>query len=60
MKDIPLTYEGKAIHNVNNCLPAVLASYLFRDITIEDIRSALAFIYSISSTNTGKIKFFPF
>ena len=28
VKDIPLTFEGKAIHNINNCLPAVLATYL--------------------------------
>ena len=34
VKDIPLTYEGKAVHNIANCLPAVLATYLFRDITI--------------------------
>ena len=46
VKDIPLTYEGKAIHNINNCLPAVLATYLFRDITIEDIRTGLANICS--------------
>ena len=39
VKDIPLTFEGKAIHNIQNCLPAVLATYLFRDITIEDIRT---------------------
>src|ERR1044072_4461812 len=38
VKDIPLTYEGKAVHNVANCLPSVLAAYLFRDITIGDIR----------------------
>ena len=41
VKDIPLTYEGKAVHNIANCLPAVMATYLYRDITIEDIRSAL-------------------
>src|SRR5690606_14387303 len=34
VKEIPVTYEGKAIHNIMNCLPAVLATYLFRDITI--------------------------
>jgi cyanophycin synthetase len=42
VKDIPITFEGKALHNIQNCLPSVLATYLFRDITIEDIRSALS------------------
>ena len=60
VKDIPLTYEGKAIHNVNNCLPAILASYLFRDITIEDIRSALASFVPSSSQTPGRLNFFHF
>ena len=50
VKNIPLTFEGKAIHNIQNCLPAVLATYLFRDITIEDIRTGLADIYAIVQT----------
>ncbi|TXT28955.1 MAG: cyanophycin synthetase [Chitinophagaceae bacterium] len=28
VKDIPITFEGKAIHNIANCLPSVMATYL--------------------------------
>ncbi len=60
VKDIPLTYEGKAMHNINNCLPAVLATYLFRDITIEDIRSALTSFVPSSTQTPGRLNFFHF
>jgi cyanophycin synthetase len=60
VKSIPLTYEGKAIHNINNCLPAVLASYLFRDITIEDIRSGLQTFIPSESLTPGRLNFFHF
>jgi cyanophycin synthetase len=60
VKDIPITYDGKAIHNVNNCLPAVLASYLFRDITIEDIRSALISFVPSAVQTPGRLNFFQF
>lgn len=57
---IPLTYEGKAIHNINNCLPAVLAAYLFRDITIEDIRSGLQTFIPSANLTPGRLNFFNF
>jgi cyanophycin synthetase len=60
VKDIPLTYEGKAIHNIQNCLPAVLASYLFRDITIEDIRTALLSFVPSAIQTPGRLNFFNF
>ncbi|RYY57124.1 MAG: cyanophycin synthetase [Chitinophagaceae bacterium] len=60
VKDIPLTYEGKAIHNVQNCLPAVLATYLFRDISIEDIRSSLNSFIPSSAQTPGRLNFFQF
>lgn len=60
VKDIPLTYDGKAVHNIANCLPAVLATYLFRDITIEDIRSALGTFIPSSSQTPGRLNFFQF
>jgi len=60
VKDIPLTYEGKAVHNINNCLPAVMATYLFRDITIEDIRSALTSFVPSSTQTPGRLNFFNF
>ncbi|MDE3250501.1 MAG: cyanophycin synthetase [Bacteroidota bacterium] len=60
VKDIPLTYEGKAVHNINNCLPAVIASYLFRDISIEDIRSALHSFVPSAAQTPGRLNFFHF
>jgi cyanophycin synthetase len=60
VKNIPLTYEGKAVHNINNCLPAVLAAYLFRDITIEDIRSGLQTFIPSESLTPGRLNFFKF
>ncbi len=60
VKDIPLTYEGKAIHNINNTLPAVLATYLYRDITIEDIRQGLLTFIPSSSQTPGRLNFFQF
>jgi cyanophycin synthetase len=59
-KDIPLTYEGKAVHNINNCLPAVLATYLFRDITIDDIRIGLQTFIPSESLTPGRLNFFHF
>lgn len=60
VKDIPLTYEGKAMHNIANCLPAVMASYLYRDISIEDIRSALSSFVPSSTLTPGRLNFFHF
>ena len=60
VKDVPLTFEGKALHNVANCLPAVMATYLYRDITIEDIRSALLSFVPSSHLTPGRLNFFPF
>lgn len=60
VKEIPLTYEGKAVHNIANCLPAVLATYLFRDVSIEDIRTALQSFVPSSSQTPGRLNFFHF
>ncbi len=60
VKDIPVTYEGKAVHNIQNCLPAVLSCYLFRDITIEDIRSALMSFIPSPTQTPGRLNFFQF
>jgi cyanophycin synthetase len=59
-KDIPLTYEGKALHNIANCLPAVMATYLYRDITIEDIRQGLQTFIPGESLTPGRLNFFHF
>jgi cyanophycin synthetase len=59
-RDIPLTYEGKAVHNIHNCLPSVLATYLFRDITIEDIRTGLQTFIPSENLTPGRLNFFHF
>ncbi len=60
VKDIPVTFEGKAVHNINNCLPAVMAVYLYRDISIEDIRSALMSFLPSATLTPGRLNFFNF
>lgn len=60
VRDIPITFEGKALHNIANTLPAVLATYLFRDIAIEDIRAALQTFVPGSNTTPGRMNFFNF
>ena len=60
VKDIPITFEGKALHNIANCLPAVLSAYLYRDITIDDIRSALSSFVPSSTQTPGRLNFFNF
>ncbi len=60
VSEIPITFGGKAEHNVMNVLPSVLACYLFRNIKAEDIRQALhTFIPSVSQT-PGRLNFFEF
>jgi cyanophycin synthetase len=60
VKNIPLTFEGKAAHNVTNCLAAVLSTYLFRDITIEDIRTGLQTFVPSENLTPGRLNFFHF
>jgi cyanophycin synthetase len=59
-KKVPLTFEAKAVHNINNCLPAVLSCYLFRDISIEDIRTGLQTFIPSESLTPGRLNFFHF
>lgn len=58
VKDIPITYGGKALHNIANVLPAVMATYLFKAITIEDIRHALQTFVPSSAQTPGRLNFF--
>jgi cyanophycin synthetase len=58
VKDIPVTYGGKALHNIANVLPAVLATYLFKAVTIEDIRHALRTFEPSSVLTPGRLNFF--
>ena len=58
--EIPITFGGKATHNIMNTLPSVLACYLFRNIKVEDIRQALhTFIPSVTQT-PGRLNLFEF
>jgi cyanophycin synthetase len=58
--EIPITFGGKATHNIMNTLPAILACYLFRNIKVEDIRQALhTFIPSVTQT-PGRLNLFEF
>lgn len=58
--DIPLTYGGRAIHNIMNTLPAVLACYLFRKITVDDIKLALQTFIPSAVQTPGRLNLFRF
>jgi len=58
--EIPLTFGGKAIHNVMNTLPAILSSYLFRNIKVEDIRLALQTFIPSPVQTPGRLNLFQF
>jgi cyanophycin synthetase len=58
--DVPLTYGGKAIHNIMNTLPAVLATYLYTNIRIGDIKLALQTFIPSSVQTPGRLNLFQF
>jgi cyanophycin synthetase len=58
--DIPITYDGKATHNIMNVLPAVLATYLFKDISVDDIKSALSSFIPSPTQTPGRLNLFEF
>ena len=58
--EIPLTYGGKAVHNIMNTLPAILSSYLFRNIKVEDIRLALQTFIPSPVQTPGRLNLFHF
>jgi cyanophycin synthetase len=58
--EIPLTFGGKAIHNIMNTLPAVLSSYLFRNIKVEDIRLAVQTFIPSPVQTPGRLNMFNF
>lgn len=58
--EVPITYGGKALHNVMNCLPAVLSAFLWRKIGIDDLKLALqTFVPSVTQT-PGRLNMFHF
>ncbi len=56
---IPLTQGGKALFNVMNILPAVLAAYL-RGFTVEDIQQALQTFIPSAAQTPGRMNLFEF
>lgn len=58
--DIPITYGGKATHNIMNTLPAILASYLYRNIKVEDIKGALETFIPSPTLTPGRLNLFKF
>ena len=58
--NIPLTYGGKALHNIMNTLPAILATYLFRNINVDDIRSSLSSFIPSPTQTPGRLNLFEF
>ena len=58
--NIPITYGGKALHNVMNTLPAILATYLYRNIKVADIKLALETFIPSASQTPGRLNMFQF
>ena len=58
--EIPLTYGGKAVHNIMNTLPSILSSYLFRNIKVDDIRLALQTFIPSPVQTPGRLNLFHF
>ncbi|MBI3233318.1 MAG: cyanophycin synthetase [Bacteroidetes bacterium] len=57
--NIPLTFGGRALFNIQNILPAVLAAYI-RDVKIEDMKVALDTFIPGSTQTPGRMNLFKF
>lgn len=60
VSQIPVTFGGRAVHNIMNTLPAVLSSYIFRNIKVEDIRQALQTFNPSPVQTPGRLNLFQF
>lgn len=58
--DIPITYGGRATHNIMNTLPAILATYLYRNIKVDDIKGALETFIPSDTQTPGRLNLFKF
>jgi cyanophycin synthetase len=56
---IPLTQGGKALFNVTNIMPAVLAGYM-RGFSVEDIRQSLQTFIPSAAQTPGRMNLFEF
>lgn len=57
--DIPLTFGGKAVHNIMNTLPSVLAAYLAK-IDLETIKEAVKTFIPSPVQTPGRLNIFEF
>lgn len=57
--NVPLTYGGKAVFNIQNVLPAVLAAYV-QGVKIEELRQALATFVPSPAQTPGRLNIFQF
>ena len=57
--NIPLTFSGKAVFNIQNILPAVLAGFI-RGFKIEDMRLALETFIPSPTQTPGRMNIFQF
>jgi cyanophycin synthetase len=60
VSNIPITYGGKALHNVMNTLPSILATYLYRNIKVVDIKLALETFIPSPTQTPGRLNLFQF
>jgi cyanophycin synthetase len=60
VSDIPITYGGKALHNVMNTLPAILAAYLYKRIKVPDLKLALETFIPSPTQTPGRLNLFEF
>jgi cyanophycin synthetase len=60
VSNIPITYGGKALHNVMNTLPSILATYLYRNIKVADIKLALETFIPSPTQTPGRLNLFQF
>ena len=56
---MPLTYGGKAVFNIQNVLPAVLAAYV-QGVKIEELREALMTFVPGAAQTPGRLNLFQF
>ncbi len=57
--NVPLTYGGKAIFNIQNALPGVLAAYI-KGVKIEELRQALNTFVPSPAQTPGRLNMFQF
>ncbi len=57
--NVPLTYGGRAVFNIQNALPAVLAAYI-KGVKIEELRQALITFVPSPAQTPGRLNLFQF